>query len=142
MDQSDICLLQNLKAAGSRTSALHEHFDLIQEAWEVFSLGSPSITKALQLKGIAEGASPSNVQAYIERQRKIGRLGKKGCRSGVTTTRETPSPPTKKTQKTTNPGNSTIAAGVMPAASANGEEAAAMLQAYEHLEKLFPDAEE
>lgn len=144
MDQSDIRLLRNLKAAGSRTSPLHEHFDLIQEAWEVFALGSPLITRALQEKGVIQGGSPSNVQAFIERQRKAGRLGKKGCRSGDPLSIKSGAqaaevPATIKSTKSTKPAVSKTRTGGEQGQSTPAD---TKMQVLGKLERLFSDSEE
>jgi hypothetical protein len=138
MDETDINLLQSLKSTGSRASTLYEHFDLIQEAWEVYGLGSPLITRALQEKGVVHGGSPSNVQAFIERQRKAGRLGEKGCRSGelMATNLTGQAKPKLTTKPATGKTNRPTPVGI-PVADANEK-----MQALNALEKLFSDTED
>ena len=61
-------------------SDLFVHLALIKDAWEAAGFGVPTIIQVLREAGATEGLSLSNVQGFVERAKKKGLIGEKGCR--------------------------------------------------------------
>jgi len=74
MNDNELRLLQEvLSESGRKPSGLFDHLGLIQFVWEA-GFGAPTIVKALKRAGVTDGISLPNVQGFIKRAQRDGRI--------------------------------------------------------------------